>query len=35
MPAAKGYVNGRHLFCLYEIMDETYILPFNAYEIQG
>ena len=36
LPAVIGAAaDGRRLFCVYEELDETYILPVTAYEIGG
>jgi len=35
LPACIGIVDGRRLFCVYEIIDEVYIHPITAYEIGG
>jgi hypothetical protein len=32
--ACKGYVNGRLLFCIFDVVDEVHIIPHNAYEIE-
>lgn len=35
LPAAIGWVNGRKLFCVFDPVDELYVEPVTAYEIDG
>lgn len=35
-PYAEGFsADGRWLFCVYEEIDETYVRPVTAYEVEG
>jgi len=33
-PIVFGWVEGRHLACVYELIDESTVLPVTAYEVE-
>lgn len=34
-PIASGYVNGRLILCVYELVDDIHVYPVTAYEIES
>lgn len=34
LPMAIGYINGRTILCVYELVDTLYVHPVTAYEIE-